>query len=157
MLPSYLSLPVAEAILFVGKAVRVLRHPSASFTSQAGPPPQAAPPLLLRSSVGTPSRRLTSPAPPQRSPSQLRLPTAGYQGPELLPQAEAHKYGAQIRALQAAPVFHRPSLEKVVDTVRAGAAHHLWQVGGRKPASHQGNLCMDHSLVRKRATFRLSF
>ncbi|GAQ91736.1 Gamma-tubulin ring complex protein [Klebsormidium nitens] len=129
MLPSYISLPMAEAILFVGKAVRVLRHPSVSFTSQAVPPLQAAPPLLLRSSGGTPSRRIASPAPPAaHSPSKLRLPSAGYQGPELLPQAEADKYGARIRELQAAPVFHRPSLEKVVHTVRAGAAHHLWQL-----------------------------
>ncbi|GBG60581.1 hypothetical protein CBR_g8603 [Chara braunii] len=34
MLPSYISLPVAESILLVGKAVRVLRNPTAAFQSQ---------------------------------------------------------------------------------------------------------------------------
>lgn len=33
MLPQYISMQVAESILFVGKAVRILRNPSKSFKS----------------------------------------------------------------------------------------------------------------------------
>ncbi|CAM6105636.1 unnamed protein product [Calypogeia fissa] len=119
MLPEYIQLPVAESILFVGKAVRVLRNPSTSFKVQASG-----------------SQRPGSKGQQRSDDVLMPLPFAkdsitgrgNSQRPELLPEAEAEKIAAMLRDLKEAPEFHKMALEQAVDTIRAIAATHLWQL-----------------------------
>jgi len=80
-LPSGVSVALAETVLFVGRAVRVLRRPSAAFERH----------------------------------SQT-----------LLPETAMREAAASFATLQAAPEFHRLSLERTVESVRVTVAAALW-------------------------------
>lgn len=86
MLPEYISLEVAESILFVGKALRVLRNPSMTFKSQF--------PGSQRSSSKVTNRADDS------TGKYFSPPIGGYQGPELLPPAEADTIASMLRDLK---------------------------------------------------------
>lgn len=91
MLPEYIQIPVADSILFVGKAVRVLRNPSTSFKVQTsgsqrpGSKGQQRPDDVLMplpfSKDSLPGRRSS-------------------QRPELLPAAEVEKIVSLLRELK---------------------------------------------------------
>lgn len=114
MLPDYIQMRVAESILFVGKAVRVLRNPSPSFQSQkAGPHQQSRASSRLQGVTGSFSFQKESFL--AGRPSQL------------LPQSEADKIAAMLQELKDMPEFHKRSFECAVDSIRTIAATHLWQ------------------------------
>lgn len=96
MLPEYISMQVAESILFAGKAVRVLRNPS---------PISQLIDLPKDSSV--------------RYKSKFD---------ELLPQCDANKIESLLQDLKESSEFHKRSFESAVDSIRAIAANHLWQL-----------------------------
>ncbi|XP_031261658.1 gamma-tubulin complex component 4-like [Pistacia vera] len=114
MLPEHIHMRVAESILFAGKAVRVLRNPSAAFRFQDQ--------QLTRGSQkvqGFTGRFLF-----QKEPFQdMKLI-----GEELLPQSEADKIEAMLQDLKESSEFHKRSFECAVDSIRAIAASHLWQL-----------------------------
>lgn len=86
MLPEYISLQVAESILFVGKALRVLRNPSLTFESQ-----------VLASQRGSSKSFNRADGPTAK---YAVSPIGGYQGPELLPPAEAESIATMLRDLK---------------------------------------------------------
>lgn len=119
MLPQYISMQVAESILFVGKAVRILRNPSKSFKSQ------------WKGYAQQETKNLT--VPPQGvllpiSCAKDSLQMTGYQGPELLPQSQVEQIASMIQDLKEMPDFHKRSFESAVDSIRTIAATHLWQL-----------------------------
>lgn len=86
MLPEYISLEVAESILFVGKALRVLRNPSMTFKSQVSGSQRSSSKVSNRADDST---------------GKYFLPPIGvYQGPELLPPAEADTIASMLRDLK---------------------------------------------------------
>ncbi|KAH7838364.1 hypothetical protein Vadar_025494 [Vaccinium darrowii] len=117
MLPEYVPMSVAESILFAGKAVRVLRNPSPAFRFQDADYHQHNPrgSQKLQGFV----ERFSF----QKEPS---LDTKV--GEELLPQFEANKIEAMLQDLKESSEFHKRSFECAVDSVRATAASHLWQL-----------------------------
>ncbi|XP_060178637.1 gamma-tubulin complex component 4 [Lycium barbarum] len=117
MLPEYITMHVAESILFAGKAVRVLRNPSPSFQFKDG----SSHPQIQRG--------------PQRT--QGDTTTISFQnnslndklfGEDLLPQAEADKIETMLQDLKESSEFHKRSFENAIDTIKAVAASHLWQL-----------------------------
>ncbi|BBN17581.1 gamma-tubulin complex component 4 [Marchantia polymorpha subsp. ruderalis] len=117
MLPEYMQLSVAESILFVGKAVRVLRNPSTSFKLQpagsqrpSSKESQRPDGVLMQFVKDSHSTR------------------AAYQRVELLPQEDADKIASVLRDLKESREFHKMAVERAVDTIRAIAATHLWQL-----------------------------
>lgn len=117
MLPEYIHMPVAESILFAGKAVRVLRNPSATFR--------------LKDTIHQPSFRLS-----QRgqgfvgsvaSQKELLKGTILI-AEELLPQSEANKIEAMLQELKGSSEFHKRLFESAVSSIRTIAANHLWQL-----------------------------
>ncbi|KAJ0980646.1 hypothetical protein J5N97_008901 [Dioscorea zingiberensis] len=117
MLPGYIRMPVAESILFAGKAVRVLRNPSSS--------------LRLRQTFVH--------QPVLRGYSKLQGSLGGsapqkdfFKGidliEELLPQSESDKIYAMLRQLKESPEFHKRLFESAVSSIRTIAANHLWQL-----------------------------
>ncbi|KAI5078166.1 hypothetical protein GOP47_0007990, partial [Adiantum capillus-veneris] len=119
MLPQYIPSQVADSILFVGKAVRILRNPSKSFKShQQG--------LGLQN-----SREVTSREDILSSNSYSKgsfLDILDHQGSELLPQSQVEKVALLIQALKEMPSFHKSSFEGAMDSIRTIAATHLWQL-----------------------------
>ncbi|KAJ7518689.1 hypothetical protein O6H91_20G003500 [Diphasiastrum complanatum] len=109
----------AESILFVGKAVRVLRNPSASFKSQVAGSHQSESGFLDRKDGVAFSLPFMK---------ESVLSSSGYQGPQLLPQEQADKIAALLKGLKEKPLFHRMSFEHAVDEIRTIAATHLWQL-----------------------------
>ncbi|KAJ3669511.1 hypothetical protein LUZ60_011461 [Juncus effusus] len=101
MLPEYIQMPVAQSILFSGKAIRVLRNPSSGFRLQDS-----------SFNVGDSSRKVLS-----NSISQ-----------ELLPQSEANKIDSMLQELKGSTEFHRRLFESSVTSIRTIAANHLWQL-----------------------------
>jgi gamma-tubulin complex component 4 len=99
MLPDYIQVPVAESILFVGKAVRVLRNPSTSFKVQTsgsqrpGSKGQQRPDEIL---ISLPFSKDSSAG---RGSSER---------PGLLPEAEATKIASMIRDLKVQPAVNYP-------------------------------------------------
>lgn len=91
MLPEYISLQVAESILFVGKALRVLRNPSLTFESQ-----------VLASQRGSSKSFNRADGPTAK---YAVSPIGGYQGPELLPPAEAESIATMLRDLKVILFF----------------------------------------------------
>ena len=91
MLPEYIQLPVAESILFVGKAVRVLRNPSASFKVQTSGSQRPGPKRQQQTD------EVLMPLPFSKD----SLPGRG--SPELLPETEAEKIASMIRDLKVWP------------------------------------------------------
>ncbi|KAG6544059.1 hypothetical protein Mapa_014476 [Marchantia paleacea] len=117
MLPEYMQLSVAESILFVGKAVRVLRNPSTSFKLQpagsqrpSSKESQRPDGVLMQFVKDSHSTR------------------AAYQRVELLPQEDADKIASVLRDLKESSEFHKMAVEGAVDSIRAIAATHLWQL-----------------------------
>nr|XP_009770642.1 PREDICTED: gamma-tubulin complex component 4 homolog isoform X2 [Nicotiana sylvestris]XP_016433585.1 PREDICTED: gamma-tubulin complex component 4 homolog isoform X2 [Nicotiana tabacum] len=117
MLPEYITMHVAESILFAGKAVRVLRNPSPSFQLKDGSSHQQI----------------------QRGPQRAQGYTTAISfqnnsldnkliGEDLLPQAEADKIESLIQHLKESSEFHKRSFENAIDTIKAVAASHLWQL-----------------------------
>jgi gamma-tubulin complex component 4 len=91
MLPQYIPLHVAESILFVGKAVRVLRNPSKSFKSHVGSHDQQyMKQETMSQKVLFPNSELKD------SFSELQ----DNQGSELLPQSELEKIASLIETVK---------------------------------------------------------
>ncbi|KAJ8749569.1 hypothetical protein K2173_026218 [Erythroxylum novogranatense] len=118
MLPEYVHMRVAESILFAGKAIRVLRNPSPAFWVKDPLYNQQA----RRSTQKT--EGFTIRLPLQKEPSA----DANLLGEELLPQSEADKIESMLQDLKEASEFHKRSFECAVDSIRAIAASHLWQL-----------------------------
>ncbi|KAM4074630.1 hypothetical protein ACB094_10G108200 [Castanea mollissima] len=118
MLPEYIHMRVAESILFAGKAIRVLRNPSPSFRREVALYHQQMPrgSQKLQGLMGRFSF--------QKEP----LMDAKLMGEELLPQTEADKIEAMLLDLKESSEFHKRSFESAVDSIRAIAASHLWQL-----------------------------
>eukprot|EP00250_Pteridium_aquilinum_P022274 c25338_g1_i2 orf=77-2320(+) len=119
MLPQYISMQVAESILFVGKAVRILRNPSKSFKSH-----QRVLELQDAKQATVQEEVLTSNIHARGS----FLEMLDHQGPQLLPQSEVEKIALMIQALKERPDFHKSSFEGAIDLIRTIAATHLWQL-----------------------------
>nr|DAD38097.1 TPA_asm: hypothetical protein HUJ06_008738 [Nelumbo nucifera] len=118
MLPEYIRMPVAESILFSGKAIRVLRNPSPTFRYQDAVNHQPIPKGSLRVQ-GFMGRFAFQ----KESFADLKLI-----GEELLPQSEADKIDAMLQELKDTAEFHKRSFEHAVDSIRTIAASHLWQL-----------------------------
>ncbi|KAK4430876.1 Gamma-tubulin complex component 4 [Sesamum alatum] len=118
MLPEYIPMHIAESILFAGKAIRVLRKPSHGIQFQAAPSHQQ----IQKGSQKAQgfSGRLSL----QKDTSVETLLT----GEELLPQSEADKIEAMLQDLKESSEFHKRSFETAVDSIKAIAANHLWQL-----------------------------
>lgn len=118
MLPEYIHMRIAESILFAGKAIRVLRNPSHTFRFQETVYPQE----IARSSLKM--QGLTGRFPFQKEPAfdGTRV------GEELLPQSEADKIETMLQELKESSEFHKRSFEFSIDSIRAIAASHLWQL-----------------------------
>ncbi|KAL2227778.1 gamma-tubulin complex component 4 [Sesamum indicum] len=118
MLPDYIPMHIAESILFAGKAIRVLRKPSHGIQFQGAPPYQQ----IQKGSQKAQgfSGRLSL----QKDTSVETLLT----GEELLPQSEADKIEAMLQDLKESSEFHKRSFETAVDSIKAIAANHLWQL-----------------------------
>uniref|UniRef100_A0A0A0LXP4 Gamma-tubulin complex component n=1 Tax=Cucumis sativus TaxID=3659 RepID=A0A0A0LXP4_CUCSA len=120
MLPDYIHMRVAESILFAGKAIRVLRNPSNAFWCQgAGNQSHSNMPRLPLNVKGN-----TRNFPLQKEPFVATKLT----GEELLLQSEADKIEAMLLDLKESSEFHKRSFESAVDSIRAIAASHLWQL-----------------------------
>ncbi|KAK9275158.1 hypothetical protein L1049_022417 [Liquidambar formosana] len=119
MLPEYIHMRVAESILFAGKAVRVLRNPSPAFRFQDAECHQQIPRGSLRTQQGFVGRFGF-----QKEPSVDTKPI----GEELLPQSEADKIETMLQDLKESSEFHKRSFECAIDSIRASAATHLWQL-----------------------------
>ncbi|GAV66959.1 Spc97_Spc98 domain-containing protein [Cephalotus follicularis] len=118
MLPDYIQMRVAESILFAGKAIRVLRNPSTTFRSQD---------FLYKQHITRGSQKIqgfTGRFPFQMEPFMDKKLV----GEELLPQSEADKIEAMLQDLKESSEFHKRSFECAVDSIRAIAASHLWQL-----------------------------
>jgi gamma-tubulin complex component 4 len=90
MLPDYIQMRVAESILFVGKAVRVLRNPSPSFQSQKdGPHQQSRTSNRLQGVTGSFSFQKES-----------FLAGRPSHDAKLLPQSEADKIAEMLQELK---------------------------------------------------------
>ncbi|OMO81948.1 Spc97/Spc98 [Corchorus olitorius] len=118
MLPEYIHMRVAESILFAGKAIRVLRNPSPAFQFQDALGNQ-------RKTQGFQKvQRLAGHIPLPKEP----LLNIKVIGEELLPQSEADKIETMLQDLKESSEFHKRSFEYSVDSIRAIAASHLWQL-----------------------------
>ncbi|KAJ8444031.1 hypothetical protein Cgig2_020877 [Carnegiea gigantea] len=118
MLPEYIHMRVAESILFAGKAVRVLRNPSPGFFAQDSLYHHQIPRQYHR--IPGFSGRISF----QKDPST----DAELVEEELLPQSEVDKIEAMLHNLKESSEFHKRSFEFAVDSIRAIAASHLWQL-----------------------------
>ncbi|MCD7454223.1 Gamma-tubulin complex component 4 [Datura stramonium] len=117
MLPEYITMHVAESILFAGKAVRVLRNPSPSFQFKDGSSHQQ----IQRGSQRT--QGYTTTISFQNNSLDNKLI-----GEDLIPQAEADKIESMLQDLKESSEFHKRSFENTIDTIKAVAASHLWQL-----------------------------
>ncbi|KAK4766876.1 hypothetical protein SAY86_014627 [Trapa natans] len=118
MLPEYIHMRVAESVLFAGKAIRVLRNPSLAFWFQ-GSISHLQSSKVFQKVQGFPGRFLF-----QKEPLvDLKLT-----GEDLLPQSEADKIEVMLRDLKESSEFHKRSFECAVDSIKAIAASHLWQL-----------------------------
>ncbi|MCO5567124.1 hypothetical protein L7F22_020810 [Adiantum nelumboides] len=117
MLPQYIPLQVAESILFVGKAVRILRNPSKSFKSN-NQGWQNSKEVMSREEV--PSNDFYS--------KRSFVDILDSKESELLPQSQVEKVASLIQALKEMPGFHKSSFEGAIDSIRTIAATHLWQL-----------------------------
>ena len=91
MLPQYIPLHVAESILFVGKAIRILRYPSKSFKSYMGSHDQQD------MKQETMSQKELVPVSELKDSFSKLLDT---HGSELLPEAELEKIASLIETLK---------------------------------------------------------
>ncbi|KAH6559292.1 hypothetical protein KP509_1Z015200 [Ceratopteris richardii] len=88
MLPQYIPSQVAESVLFVGKAVRILRNPSKSFKSHQHE-------TELQNGRGTTSHTHS------KASFSSKL---SHQGSELLPQSQVEKIASLLQGLKASPI-----------------------------------------------------
>ncbi|XP_047973212.1 gamma-tubulin complex component 4 [Salvia hispanica] len=114
MLPEYIPMHIAESILFAGKAIRVLQNPSPIVQSQGQHIQKGS--QRIQGSIG----RLHL-----LKDSSLQTILAGV---ELVPQSEADKIEAMLQNLKESSEFHKRSFETAVDSIKAIAANHLWQL-----------------------------
>ncbi|XVF32787.1 hypothetical protein REPUB_Repub17cG0112700 [Reevesia pubescens] len=113
MLPEYIHMRVAESILFAGKAIRVLRNPSPAFQFQDA---------LYNQQTKKGSQKV------HESAGRVPFLDVKMIGEELLPQSEADKIETMLQDLKESSEFHKRSFECSVDSIRAVAASHLWQL-----------------------------
>ncbi|KAF8392581.1 hypothetical protein HHK36_022926 [Tetracentron sinense] len=118
MLPEYIHMRVAESILFAGKAIRVLRNPSPNFRIQYA---------VYQQQIPRGSHRFQGFTGHFAFQQEHSMDTKLI-GEELLPQLEADKIDAMLQELKESSEFHKRSFEYAVDSVRAIAASHLWQL-----------------------------
>ncbi|MBA0853836.1 hypothetical protein Goshw_022593, partial [Gossypium schwendimanii] len=117
MLPEYIHMHAAESILFAGKAIKILRNPSPGFKFQD---------VLCKQRTGKGSQNVHESAAHHRL---HKKPISGrIIGEELLPQSEADKIETMLQDLKESLDFHKRSFECSVDSIRAIAASHLWQL-----------------------------
>ncbi|WCJ22227.1 hypothetical protein M5689_004325 [Euphorbia peplus] len=118
MLPEYIHMRVAESVLFAGKAIRVLRNPSPTFHFKD--------PLL--------NQQIPKGAPMMQGFTgrfafqKETFVDRNLIGEELLPLSEADKIETLLHGLKETSEFHKRSFECAVDSIRAIAASHLWQL-----------------------------
>lgn len=91
MLPQYISMQVAESILFVGKAVRILRNPSKSFKSHQRV-------LELQDAKQASMHEEVLSGNFHAKGSFLEM--LDHRGPKLLPQSQVEKIALMIQALK---------------------------------------------------------
>ncbi|KAI3449470.1 hypothetical protein Pfo_006135 [Paulownia fortunei] len=118
MLPEYVPMHIAESILFAGKAIRILRNPSPAVQFQGTPSHQHIQKGSQRIQGATGRLSL------QKDYSVQTILT----GEELLPQSEADKIEAMLQDLKESSEFHKRSFETAIDSIKAIAANHLWQL-----------------------------
>ncbi|XVF80959.1 hypothetical protein PTKIN_Ptkin15bG0117400 [Pterospermum kingtungense] len=118
MLPEYIHMRVAESILFAGKAISVLRNPSPAFQFHDA---------LYNPHIKKGSQKVHGSVGcvPVQKEQFLDVKVIGE---ELLPQCEADKIEAMLQDLKESSEFHKRSFECSVDSIRAVAASHLWQL-----------------------------
>ncbi|TYG56835.1 hypothetical protein ES288_D08G095500v1 [Gossypium darwinii] len=117
MLPENIHMHAAESILFAGKAIKILRNPSPGFKFQDA---------LCKQQTGKGSQNVHESAAHHRF---HKKPISGrIIGEELLPQSEADKIEIMPQDLKESLDFHKRSFECSVDSIRAIAASHLWQL-----------------------------
>ncbi|XP_016697874.2 gamma-tubulin complex component 4 isoform X6 [Gossypium hirsutum] len=117
MLPENIHMHAAESILFAGKAIKILRNPSPGFKFQDA---------LCKQQTGKGSQNVHESAAHHRF---HKKPISGrIIGEELLPQSEADKIEIMLQDLKESLDFHKRSFECSVDSIRAIAASHLWQL-----------------------------
>ncbi|EPS72084.1 hypothetical protein M569_02672 [Genlisea aurea] len=117
MLPEYISIQVAESVLFAGKAIRVLRNPNPAFRLREHSP--------ANQHVQKGARRFQE-FTGKLSLDSIQITSPG--GEELFPQSEADKIEAIIQDLREFSEFRKRSFESAVDSIKAIAANHLWQL-----------------------------
>lgn len=93
MLPEYITMNVAESVLFAGKAVRVLRNPSPGF--QSGDAVYYQIPKSFQKVQGL----------ARRFPVQEAVNSTGLGGDDLLPQSEADKIETMLLDLKVFFLF----------------------------------------------------
>ncbi|KAH1081247.1 hypothetical protein J1N35_021008 [Gossypium stocksii] len=118
MLPEYIHMRVAESILFAGKAIRVLRNPSPAIQFQDALSNQ-------QTKKGSQKFHGLAVGVPFQKEAFLDVKTIGE---ELLPQSVADKIETMLLDLKESSEFHKRSFECSVDSIRAIAASHLWQL-----------------------------
>ncbi|KAK4482173.1 hypothetical protein RD792_009314 [Penstemon davidsonii] len=117
MLPEYITMQVAESVLFAGKAIRVLRNPSSAVQFEDAASNQQT----QRGSQRVPGFTGKLPVHKDSNVKNILI------GEELLPQSEADKIEAMLQDLKESSEFHKRSFETAVDSIKAIAANHLWQ------------------------------
>ncbi|KAL6515969.1 Gamma-tubulin complex component 4 [Orobanche gracilis] len=118
MLPEYVQMHTAESILFAGKAIRVLRNPSPAVQFQGAP---------FHQHLQKGSQRFQGSMERFSMPKDSSVQTTST-GEELLPQSEADKIESTLQDLKESSEFHKRSFETAVDSIKAIAANHLWQL-----------------------------
>ncbi|CAI9117266.1 OLC1v1018621C2 [Oldenlandia corymbosa var. corymbosa] len=118
MLPEYIPMNVAESVLFAGKAIRVLRNPSPANSVQGAHSHQQIRRGSQKSQLRTVQMSLT------KDSSSLDVLV----GEELLPQTDADKIETMLQNLKESSEFNKRSFEGAIDSIRAIAASHLWQL-----------------------------
>eukprot|EP00899_Mesostigma_viride_P015699 jgi/Mesvir1/2412/Mv22150-RA.1 len=125
MLPAYLPLGLVEDLLFIGKSVRVLRHPNARCGARTKDAWGGA-----GASAGASSwddeRAGDGSGGGWGGDDDMVADGGGDE--ELLPAEETRLFAAALRELQAAPSFHLLSLERVVQAIRSRVSHRLWKL-----------------------------
>ncbi|KAL9247154.1 hypothetical protein vseg_020617 [Gypsophila vaccaria] len=125
MLPEYIHMRVAESILFAGKAIRVLRNPSPAFFVKDS---------LFHHKIPRQTHKDQglgghfSVQKDTRAGSDKFNFDSDPTGEDLLSQAEADKIERMLCDLKESTEFHKRSFECAVDSIRAIAASHLWQL-----------------------------
>ncbi|KAF3324693.1 gamma-tubulin complex component 4 isoform X1 [Carex littledalei] len=114
MLPEYIQMPVAQSILFAGKAVRVLRNPSSGFQLKDDSSNQNSGPKGVFFGFHGSMKDLSD--------------EFGLVVQELLPQSEAEKIDTMLQELKVSTEFHKRLFESAVSSIRTIAATHLWQL-----------------------------